>query len=183
MSDLHLLMEKNSLALQRIADRTRSLRSKHTNIDAPASILERSLRDNESVLGTYNTDATETSFLFDDLIVNSKVYRRVLARAHTTNLNSSTANQQSKSSEPSIVGTWRSSFAAFYTALTEDTEFQALARQPFQENDWKDFEAEASAIAQWYKVISENERMSLLYRLLGQHPEMRLGPSKDEAWI
>jgi GAF domain-containing protein len=68
--------------------RTESLRQSHPEIDFPASIY--SVDDRRNI---YSTDpsiagASELEFEFDDLIVNSKVYRRVLASARGKALDS-----------------------------------------------------------------------------------------------
>ena len=61
--------------LERIAGQTRSLRSKNPSIRVPGSIImEGTEFDAVNVIGILNdTYAADTSFIFDCLIVNSKV--------------------------------------------------------------------------------------------------------------
>ncbi|ORY16118.1 hypothetical protein BCR34DRAFT_137478 [Clohesyomyces aquaticus] len=77
LSDIHRTMQDNTAVLRSVVQRTRSLRSSNPQVSAsiPDSILGRSSSivrvDNASTIGT-------TEFDFDDLVVNSKAYRRAL---------------------------------------------------------------------------------------------------------
>lgn len=76
------MLERNNDTFVQTAERTRSLREANPNINAPTSIYNKD--DNEGSI--YSTDISviapsEQEFDFDDQIVNSKVYRKLLAQA------------------------------------------------------------------------------------------------------
>ncbi|OAL01654.1 hypothetical protein IQ06DRAFT_346283 [Phaeosphaeriaceae sp. SRC1lsM3a] len=83
ISGIRNLLQQNSLLLDRVMSQTRSLRDSHPKVIAPRSIFDNQLDEIGSVIGTEDTDLSESTFVFDDLIVNSKVYRRVLAQARS----------------------------------------------------------------------------------------------------
>lgn len=82
------LLHQNSLMLDRVAHQTRSLRGTHPKVKAPRSVFHSNMEEIGSLIGTDDTATTETSFEFDDLIVNSKVYRRVVSKARLRNVGS-----------------------------------------------------------------------------------------------
>ncbi|KAJ4372234.1 hypothetical protein N0V83_004008 [Neocucurbitaria cava] len=67
--------------LDQVMRQTRSLRDTHPKVKAPRSIFNSHLEEIGSVVDTEHTGLSDSTFLFDDLVVNSKVYRRVLAQA------------------------------------------------------------------------------------------------------
>ena len=70
--------------LERCTVRTKSLREAHPRVKAPRSIFEGSL-GTESGFGDATSTVGASEFEFDDLIVNSQVYRRALAAARLRN--------------------------------------------------------------------------------------------------
>jgi hypothetical protein len=79
--------------LDRVARRTRSLRDTHPNVVVRSSILVDDVSEIGSMADTVQTDVSDSTSTFDDLIVDSKVYRRALAHAtSTTKLSSKNEN-------------------------------------------------------------------------------------------
>ncbi|KAK6074232.1 hypothetical protein SCUP234_08282 [Seiridium cupressi] len=163
LSDIHQLVAQHGLMLERIKSQTRSLRFMNPRVRAPGSIFEDSF-DSGSILGTV---ATDTTFLFDDLIVNSKVYRRVLAQASSQDLRAKEMSRDGSDSNTASVldeGPWIDSLAKAYSRLQADEVPMLIIKTMLEDAD---FEEELSAITQWFKVLSEAERITSLSRLLG----------------
>ncbi|KAJ4353881.1 uncharacterized protein N0V89_005611 [Didymosphaeria variabile] len=77
LSDMHRLLGDNSVKLDQIAKRSTTLRQKHPNIKVPESVLDKdTIDDSQTIFG-------DAEFTFDDEVVNSKAYRRAMARALT----------------------------------------------------------------------------------------------------
>ncbi|KAK9423675.1 putative Fungal N-terminal domain-containing protein [Seiridium unicorne] len=163
LSDIHRLVAQHGLMLERIKSQTRSLRFMNPRVRAPGSIFEDSL-DNESILGTV---ATDTTFLFDDLIVNAKVYRRVLAQAGSQDLRAKEELKEGPDSNTALVSdgeAWIDSLEKAYSRLQADEVPMLIIKTTLEDAD---FEEELSAITQWFNVLNEAERITSLSRLLG----------------
>ena len=124
-----------------------------------------------SVNGTEHTGFSESTFLFDDLIVDSKVYRRVLAQARSNSKVSLTeeklesAEQGSEKSEglvPEPAKGWDDSLSLFCSTVSNDTNFLQTKETADRDPDFRD---ELSAIRQWFHVLSVAERKSSLHDL------------------
>ncbi|KAF2181767.1 hypothetical protein K469DRAFT_637902 [Zopfia rhizophila CBS 207.26] len=79
LSDIHRLIQDNTAVLRGVVHRTRSLRSSNPRVGSsiPESFLGR--KDTESILcGDNASSIGGTEFEFDDIVVNSKAYRRAL---------------------------------------------------------------------------------------------------------
>lgn len=74
LSDIHQLLNSNSVKLDQIAKRSNTLRQKHPNMKVPESVLEASTDDTYTIFG-------DAKFTFDDEVVNSEPYQRAMARA------------------------------------------------------------------------------------------------------
>lgn len=82
LAEIKQMLERNNDTFVQTAERTRSLREENPGIEAPTSIYGKDNREGS----IYSTDISvnapsELEFDFDDQIVNSKVYRRMLAQA------------------------------------------------------------------------------------------------------
>jgi chromosome segregation ATPase len=71
---MRLLLQNNNSVLEQVAQRTATLRKAHPKVRAPRSILDVSIDDLSSII----SKESSTDFLFDDEIVNSKVYRKAI---------------------------------------------------------------------------------------------------------
>ncbi|KAJ4302795.1 hypothetical protein N0V90_001686 [Kalmusia sp. IMI 367209] len=75
LSEIKRLVGDNSVRLDQIAKRSKTLRQKHPNIKVPESVLDKdSMDEAQSLFG-------DAEFTFDDGVVNSKAYRRAMAQA------------------------------------------------------------------------------------------------------
>ncbi|KAK7540390.1 hypothetical protein IWX49DRAFT_555213 [Phyllosticta citricarpa] len=80
LSDLrHFLHDKSSEVVKSEAE-ANALRKAHPEVDVPESVLGHK-EDADSVLGDGASAVSSTEFSFDDEVVNSKAYRRVLLSA------------------------------------------------------------------------------------------------------
>ena len=73
--DIRRLLDNNTAVLEQVAKRTKALRTSHPTVKAPESIYEASY-DTQSIYGNAASTLGASEFEFDDLIVNSRVYRR-----------------------------------------------------------------------------------------------------------
>ena len=80
LSDIKCLLKDNSAILEQIATRSRSLRASHPRVKVPDSIFE--LDHSVTSISDSNSIIDQAEFAFDDLVVNSKAYRRAMALAH-----------------------------------------------------------------------------------------------------
>ncbi|KAF1947094.1 hypothetical protein EJ02DRAFT_334893 [Clathrospora elynae] len=76
IADIRKLVEENSITLERVVQRSRTLRQKHPMVRVPESVLG----------GEEGDDGAESmlkgvEFTFDDEVVNSRAYRRAMALA------------------------------------------------------------------------------------------------------
>lgn len=82
LAEIKKLVEEGRPALAQTAQRTQSLRLSNSQIDVPESIFSKNDDGVASVLGDRPGSIwLEREFDFDDLVVNSQVYRRALAAA------------------------------------------------------------------------------------------------------
>ncbi|KAF2095026.1 hypothetical protein NA57DRAFT_79517 [Rhizodiscina lignyota] len=82
ISDIKQLLKDNAIVLERVARGTRSLRSSRPQLNAPKSTLTYSQSVHcSSTEETGSSIDLRTEFEFDDLVVNSRVYRRALQAA------------------------------------------------------------------------------------------------------
>lgn len=77
IADIRKLVEDNSVTLDQVVKRSRTLRQSHPRVKVPDSILDRQhlkedAADAESILKS-------AEFAFDDEVINSKAYRRAMA--------------------------------------------------------------------------------------------------------
>ncbi|KAF1981746.1 hypothetical protein K402DRAFT_425161 [Aulographum hederae CBS 113979] len=79
LSDIQKLLHDNNATLVESVSRSKSLRASHPNVRVPESVFELE-NSNDSTFGAHSaTDQAE--FDFDDVVVNSKAYRRAMALA------------------------------------------------------------------------------------------------------
>ncbi|KAF1839064.1 hypothetical protein BDW02DRAFT_636030 [Decorospora gaudefroyi] len=95
--DIKKLVEENSVALDQVVKRSRTLRQSHPRVKVPESMFSQQSQavdeaDAESVMKA-------AEFAFDDEVVNSKAYRRAMA---TVLSNAQKGDETPKSSEPDI---------------------------------------------------------------------------------
>ncbi|KAF2119043.1 hypothetical protein BDV96DRAFT_568953 [Lophiotrema nucula] len=81
--EIRTLIQNNTAVLQGVAQRTSKFRQANPRIKAPRSVFEVTIDDAASL---YSVDsvATSTNFFFDDQVVNSAAYRRILAQSRTS---------------------------------------------------------------------------------------------------
>jgi hypothetical protein len=126
------------------------------------------------MVGTENTGLSESTFVFDDLVVDSKVYRRVLAQARSK-LSLNEEKQEAPEPEPepeseiekveaTSIGprTFYDNLKGFVSSMNIDAAFQRTLEETKSDTDFKD---ELSAIEQWFSVLDTNERKASLYAL------------------
>jgi hypothetical protein len=89
------LLQRNAQDLQETAERTRSLRRSHPQVNVAESIYNRDDRMSVYSAGDSMLASSEINFDFDDMVIDSTVYRRVLAAAkqHTERLNRNEPNE------------------------------------------------------------------------------------------
>lgn len=80
LSDIKCLLKDNSAMLKQIATRSRSLRAYHPRVKVPDSIF--GLDHSVTSISDSNSIIDQAEFAFDDLVVNSRAYRRAMALAH-----------------------------------------------------------------------------------------------------
>ena len=90
LSEIKRLLERNNDTFERTARRTRTLRVSNPNVKVPTSIYTKEPDEaNEKIPLTLSVPSSEPSeyqpsgldFEFDDEVVNSQAYRRILAKA------------------------------------------------------------------------------------------------------
>ncbi len=78
LSDIKILLQNSSQVLGQISQDTSKLRQEHPRVQSPSSVFEAAADDVASIY-SYRSAATSTDFVFDDVVVNSKAYRKALA--------------------------------------------------------------------------------------------------------
>ncbi|KAL1793642.1 hypothetical protein ACET3X_008624 [Alternaria dauci] len=93
IADIKKLVEDNSVTLDQVVKRSRTLRQSHPRLKVPESLFGRRSLGDEGV----DTDsiAKATEFAFDDEVVNSKAYRRAMAMALSSPNNGAIAPESS----------------------------------------------------------------------------------------
>lgn len=81
MSEIKKLLQSNAPDLQKTVERTHSLRLSHPKIDVALSLYSQEDRSSLYAVTDYLQTPSELDFDFDDIVVNSTAYRRVLAAA------------------------------------------------------------------------------------------------------
>ena len=81
--DIKKLVEDNSVTLDQVVKRSRTLRQSHPRLKVPESLFSQQSLDGKDVDADSIAKATE--FTFDDEVVNSKAYRRAMAMALSSN--------------------------------------------------------------------------------------------------
>ncbi|KAF2184658.1 hypothetical protein K469DRAFT_739282 [Zopfia rhizophila CBS 207.26] len=81
IAEIRKLVQNNSVTLEKVATRSKSLRLSHPSVRVPNSIFDKdsnpkNLSDAQSIL-------SQAEFTFDDEVVNSRAYRRAMALATT----------------------------------------------------------------------------------------------------
>jgi hypothetical protein len=93
IADIKKLVEDNSVTLDQVVKRSRTLRQSHPRLKVPESLF------NQKDVNDYEIDtesiAKATEFTFDDEVVNSKAYRRAMALAMSTSRKRSNASKES----------------------------------------------------------------------------------------
>jgi hypothetical protein len=80
MDEIHRKLRKNSSFLQQQETRTQTLRISNPKVQVPESVLGIK-RSADTLFGDDSSTLAATEFEFDDVIVNSKSYRRTMAMA------------------------------------------------------------------------------------------------------
>ncbi|KAF2827227.1 hypothetical protein CC86DRAFT_208283 [Ophiobolus disseminans] len=194
ISGIRELLQQNSLLLDRVARRTRSLRDSHPRVVTRRSIFGDDFSEIRSVDGTEHTGLSDDTFLFDDLVVNSKVYRRVLAQARSASKLShqehNVAGTEEKLDTPSFdmpvsATAWGDKLGLFCSAISRDAVYLQAKQRCESRPHFKEFEEELTAIQQWFHVLSHDERKCSLYALaldaVGD-PDTA-APEGREGWI
>jgi len=75
-ADIRKLVEENSVTLDRVVKRSRTLRLSHPRVRVPESLFHSS-HDKEDTFDAVSI-AKSTEFAFDDEVINSKAYRRAM---------------------------------------------------------------------------------------------------------
>jgi hypothetical protein len=79
IADIQKLVQDNSVTLDQVVKRSRTLRQSHPRIKVPESLFNKQSRHGEEA--DTESIAKATEFTFDDEVVNSKAYRRAMAMA------------------------------------------------------------------------------------------------------
>jgi len=82
IGDIKKLVEENSVTLDQIVKRSKTLRQSHPKLKVPESLFDQSTMSGKEVDMESIMKATE--FTFDDEVINSKSYRRAMAMALST---------------------------------------------------------------------------------------------------
>lgn len=77
IADIRKLVEENSVTLDEVVKRSRTLRQSHPRIRVPESLFNHEMTNEHSA--DAESIAKSTGFTFDDEVVNSKAYRRAMA--------------------------------------------------------------------------------------------------------
>lgn len=96
MADIRKLVEDNSTKLDQVVKRSRTLRQSHPRIKVPDSIF--SYEDGAGDTADAESISKSTYFDFDDQVVNSKAYRRAMAR-YTMNVDIDAENKEPEADE------------------------------------------------------------------------------------
>ncbi|KAI4681537.1 hypothetical protein J4E81_009895 [Alternaria sp. BMP 2799] len=98
IADIKKLVEDNSVTLDQVVKRSRTLRQSHPRLKVPESLFDRKgLSDNEADVESI---AKATEFTFDDEVVNSKAYRRAMAIAMSTSRHEIDASEETGTAVP-----------------------------------------------------------------------------------
>jgi len=83
-SEIRNILLEHSARLDKVIYGTRSLRSSHPHIRVPISVISRASSIRLSKTDDGSSLGSTVEFDFDDVVVNSKAYRRTLRAAHQT---------------------------------------------------------------------------------------------------
>lgn len=167
ISGIRDLLQQNSLLLERVARRTRSLRDTHPNVVVRSSILIDDVSEIGSMADTVQTGVSDSTFVFDDLIVDSKVYRRALAHATSKtklSLNHEKDDIGEGSGETADIERggakrhWAHIIQDFCLSIEEDSDYQEAKRGLKERSDFKEFEEELQAVKAWFLILDLDER-------------------------
>ncbi|OAL05239.1 hypothetical protein IQ06DRAFT_342551 [Phaeosphaeriaceae sp. SRC1lsM3a] len=121
-----------------------------------------------SMADTAHTDVTDSTFAFDDLIVDSKVYRRVLAHATSTaqlSLKEGTKSRVKNAVDDAQAGeeggtprNWSEILQDFCSSMEQNVDLQKTKERAKVRPVFKEFEEEVEAITKWFIVLSCDER-------------------------
>jgi hypothetical protein len=100
MAELKRTMENNTTVLSQMVQRTAIFRAKQMS-QAPASIFDLSFATHPVGNGDGSSIFSSTFFTFDDEIVNSLAYRRVMAKAHARSNHEESSQSASEAPESS----------------------------------------------------------------------------------
>ncbi|KAH7386788.1 hypothetical protein DE146DRAFT_621234 [Phaeosphaeria sp. MPI-PUGE-AT-0046c] len=76
IADIKKLVENNSVTLDQVVKRSRTLRQSHPRIQVPDSLFDHSRKSEEA---DAESIVKATEFAFDDEVINSRAYRRAMA--------------------------------------------------------------------------------------------------------
>jgi hypothetical protein len=125
------MLQQNTVMLQEAVRRTNTLRQSHPKVRAPASIFEAAVDDSAS-MHTYTSAATDTTFTFDNDIVNSQAYRRVLASRSREHLSAGpklSASHDTESDTETVIHVSESGFTEDQLAFVPISLHRKLTKQ------------------------------------------------------
>lgn len=115
---------------------------------------------------TVQTGVSDSTFVFDDLIVDSKVYRRALAHA-TSKTKLSLKHEKDDIGEGSgetadierggAKRHWAHIIQDFCLSIEEDSDYQEAKRGLKERSDFKEFEEELQAVKAWFLILDLDE--------------------------
>jgi hypothetical protein len=100
IADIRKLVEQNSVTLDQVVKRSRTLRQSHPRVLVPESLFNQSLsnqRANTKDAADAESIAKSVEFTFDDEVINSRAYRRAMA-LYTSN----TAVKERQALDPEV---------------------------------------------------------------------------------
>ena len=79
ISELRRMMENNNVILEKVVQQTTRIRSQKAASTGPASIFEVSFDTQSRFFGDAGSTIAPTEFTFEQHLLNSRAYRRILA--------------------------------------------------------------------------------------------------------
>ena len=138
LSEIKKLLQSNATDLQKTVERTHSLRLSHPKIDVALSLFSQEDRSSLYAVTDYLQTPSELDFDFDNIVVNSKAYRRVLAAARRS---ASTAKQDDSERLAAFaevsddVASFRKNLEASYDRALRDRDIEDRTGSPYQAGD------------------------------------------------
>lgn len=138
LSEIKKLLQSNAPDLQKTVERTHSLRLSHPKIDVAPSLFSQEDRSSLYAVTDYLQTPSELDFDFDDIVVNSTAYRRVLAAARRP---VSTAKQDDSERLTAFaevsddVASFRKNLEASYDRALRDRDIEDRTDSPYYGGD------------------------------------------------